>query len=77
MNTPVEVMFSYRLRPLDIYPTDYDLALDAEQTVITGILGAYTDGTEFSIRYVNSLRTVTDSQEYIIITILFETLHTI
>ena len=77
MNTPVEVIFSYRLRPLDIYPTDYDLALDTEQTVITGILGEYTTGTEFSIRYVNSVRAVTDSQEYIIITILFETLHTI
>lgn len=34
IQTPVTVIFSYRLRPLDIYPTDYDLAMDKEEQVI-------------------------------------------
>lgn len=77
LNTPVQVIFSYRLRPLDVYPTDYDLALDVEQNVITSILGEYDTGTAFSIRYLSSNRDVTESQEYIIISINLETLHTI
>lgn len=77
-NTPVQIIFSYRLRPLDIYPTDYDLALDTEQTVIGTLLDAYAaPKNEFTIRYVSSSREVTDSQEYIIISIEFTALHTI
>lgn len=76
INTPVKVIFAYRLRPLDVYPTDYDLALDTEQQVIQKVLESY-NSQEFTIRYIGSSRQVTDSQEYIIITIDFETLHTI
>ena len=76
INTPVKVIFAYRLRPLDVYPTDYDLSLDTEQEVIQKVLESY-NSQEFTIRYIGSSRQVTDSQEYIIITIDFETLHTI
>lgn len=77
LDTPIQVLFSYRLRPLDIYPTDYDLALDAEEEVINKVLEAYTTDNQFTIRYVASQRTVTDSQEYILITLSFNILHTI
>jgi hypothetical protein len=75
--TPMQVLFSYRLRPLDIYPTDYDGSLDAEEEVINKVLEAYPTDNQFSIRYLSSDRTVTDSQEYIIITLSFNILHTI
>ena len=77
IQTPVTVIFSYRLRPLDIYPTDYDLAMDKEEQVIQKVLESYVSDNQFTIRYVSSTREVTDSQEYIIITIEFTTLHTI
>lgn len=77
VQTPVQVLFSYRLRPLDIYPTDYDLAMDTEETVIAKVLETYSENNEFTIRYLGSSRQVTDSQEYVIITLEFTTLHTI
>lgn len=75
--TNIQVIFSYRLRPLDIYPTDYDLAMDTEEDVISKVLEAYSTNNQFTIRYIGSNREVTDSQEYVIITIEFTTLHTI
>lgn len=75
--TPMQVLFSYRLRPLDIYPTDYDGSLDAEEAIINKVLEAYPTDNQFSIRYLSSDRTVTDSQEYIITTLSFNILHTI
>ena len=73
----MQVIFSHRLRPLDIYPTDYDASLDAEESVINKVLEAYTTDNQFSIRYTGSERAVTDSQEYIILTLSFNILHTI
>ena len=77
VQTPVQVIFSYRLRPLDIYPTDYDLAMDTEETVIAKVLETYSENNEFTIRYLGSSRQVTDSQEYVIINVEFTTIHTI
>ena len=77
ISTPMQVIFSYRLRPLDIYPTDYDASLDAEELVINKVLEAYATDNEFTIRYTASERSVTDSQEYILITLSFNILHTI
>ena len=77
IQTPVQVIFAYRLRPLDIYPTDYDLAINKEILVIQKVLEAYASNNQFTIRYVASTREVTDSQEYIIITTEFLTQHTI
>lgn len=77
LNTQFRVIFAYRLRPLDVYPTDYDLALSKEETVINKILEAYTTNNKFTMNYSGSSRIVTDSQEYIIITIDFIANHTI
>jgi len=77
LSTPMQVLFSYRLRPLDIYPTDYDASLDAEESVINKVLEAYATDNQFTIRYTGSERNVTDSQEYILISLSFNILHTI
>lgn len=77
LQTPIQVTFSYRLRPLDIYPVDYDLSLDAEVDVIRKVLEVYTTDNQFTLRYLSSTREVTDSQEYCIITLDFQALHTI
>lgn len=77
LSTPMQVLFSFRLRPLDTYPTDYDASLDAEELVINKVLEAYSTDNEFTIRYTASDRTVTDSQEFILITLSFNILHTI
>ena len=77
VTTNVIVQFAYRLRPLDIYPTDYDLALDAEITLTNATLNTYANTKEFTLQYVNSIRTITDSQEYMITTLTFTAQHTI
>jgi hypothetical protein len=77
LNTPVTVTFAHRLRPLDVYPIDYDNSLDKEVDVINKVLEVYTTDNQFTIRYLASTREVTDSQEYCIITLDFQALHTI
>tara|TARA_Y100000593_G_C4207494_1_gene285035 strand:+ start:159 stop:596 length:438 start_codon:yes stop_codon:yes gene_type:complete len=80
VNSQVVITFAHRLRPLDAYPTDYDNALTAEELVINAALEAYTFDSgngKFTIRYQSSNRTVTDSQEYIIINLTFSVLHTL
>ena len=77
VSTPIQVVFSYRLRPLDIYPTDYDLSMDTEESVIQKVLEAYSQDNQFTIRYEGTVREVTESQEYIIMTLEFTALHTI
>ena len=77
IETPIQVIFSYRLRPTDAYPIDYDLALDTEENVINKVLESYSTNNQFTIRYLSSARDVTDSQEYIIIRLNFTVFHTI
>jgi hypothetical protein len=80
VNSQVVITFAHRLRPLDAYPTDYDNALTAEELVINAALESYVQDSgsgKFTIRYQSSNRTVTDSQEYIIITLTFQVLHTL
>lgn len=76
--TQAQIKFAYRLRPMDIYPTDYDLALDAEEDVINKCLLSYAAiKPEIQIRYNNSNRVASESQEYMIHTLNFTILHTI
>lgn len=75
--TNVVVTFAHRLRPLDVYPTDYDATLDIEQDVINAVLGTYSTNNAFTIRYNGTTRTVIDSQEYMIVACTFTALHTI
>ena len=77
LSSDIRIIFAYRLRPLDIYPTDYDFALDQEGSVISSVLQAYATNNQFTLVYNGSSRQVTDSQEYIIITIDLTALHTI
>ena len=78
MQTNLRVKFAYRLRPKDAYPTDYDLALDAEQQVITAILASYAGiRNEVQIRYDRTVRDVSDSTEWMLFDIEFQTFHTI
>ena len=75
--TNVVVTFAHRLRPLDVYPTDYDTTLDVEQTVINAVLGTYLTNNAFTIRYNGTTRSVVDSQEYMIVACTFTALHTL
>jgi hypothetical protein len=77
LNTQYRVIFAYRFRPLDAYPTDYDLALDKESEVINTVLESYSTNNQFTLKYNGSSRAVPDSQEYIIITIDYTANHTI
>lgn len=78
VDSSVQVKFAYRLRPLDVYPTDYDLALNAEEQVINKCLSSYAAiQAEVQVRYLNSNRVATESNEYMIHTIDFQVLHTI
>lgn len=78
LQTDVMIKFSYRLRPLDVYPTDYDLCLDAEESVILACLNSYQAiRSEVQVRYINSQRASTASNEYMITTLNFTVLHTI
>lgn len=78
VQSSVQVKFSYRLRPMDMYPNDYDNALNTEVQVITACMQSYsTINKKVQVRYISSSRQVTDSQEYMIHTIDFTVLHTI
>lgn len=78
VESSVNVIFAYRLRPKDVYPTDYDLALDVEKDVINQALKSYLGiKNEIEIRYNSSTRTITESLEYMIITCAFVALHTL
>jgi hypothetical protein len=75
MQSIVTVSFAYRLRPKDMYPTDYDAALDAEADVIRACLSSYN--ADLQIRYVRSTRVVQQTLEYAIHNIEFTVLHTL
>ena len=78
LQTDVQVRFSFRLRPLDVYPTDYDLCLNAEESVILACLNSYASiQPEVQTRYISSSRESTVSNEYMITTINFIVIHTI
>jgi len=75
LSTTLRVIFAYRLRPHDAYPTDYDLALDKEQSVIAAVMGIYNTGIE--LRFDRASRRSPDSLEFMISDIEFTVLHTI
>ena len=78
METNLRVKFAYRLRPKDAYPTDHDLGLDAEESVIKAVLASYEGiRNEVQIRYDRTVRDITDSTEYMLFDIEFNTFHTI
>lgn len=78
VRTQVNVAFAYRMRPLDVYPVDYDLALDTEEDVIAAVLSSYASiQNEVTIRFIRSTRELIESMEYQIHTLEFQALHTL
>lgn len=78
VSSNVSITFAYRLRPMDAYPTDYDLFLNAEESIILACLNSYASiQNEVQIRYNNSNRQSTDSNEWLLSTINFTVYHTI
>jgi len=78
VQTNVTVIFGFRLRPTELYPTDYDNALDQEQEVIIKVLSSYQAvRNEVQIRFLSSQRAITESSEYMLITLNFQAFHTI
>ena len=75
MQSTVTVSFAFRLRPKDMYPTDYDAALDAEADVIRACLSSYN--ADIQVRYIRSTRVVQQTLEYAIHTLEFTVLHTL
>ena len=65
LNSIVTVKFLYRIRPLDLYPTDYDLCLDKEIEVIKACLTSYESiQGGLQIRYNSSVREFSNSLEF-------------
>lgn len=77
VQTAVVVKVAYRVRPLDVYPTDYDLAMDLENELIHQILQSYQSIQAIQIRFNQSSRASTVSNEYILSTLEFTVYHTI
>lgn len=74
----VTVKFMYRLRPLDVYPTDYDNCLDKEIDVVKSILSSYQSiQNEMTIRFNSSTREISPALEFMIVTLTFNVKHTI
>jgi len=78
LDSLVTVKFMYRIRPLDVYPTDYDACLDKEIEVIKAVLSSYSSiRDEMSIRYNSSNREISSALEFMIVTLTFTVKHTI
>lgn len=77
-NTSITVLFSYRMRPMDVYPTDYDNMLNLEKDVLLKCLDSYSSiEGKVQIRFIQSSRLSTQSNEYTIVTLEFIVYHTI
>tara|TARA_Y100001973_G_C5205094_1_gene340936 strand:+ start:3956 stop:4387 length:432 start_codon:yes stop_codon:yes gene_type:complete len=63
----IKIKFAYRLRPLDSYPTDYDLSFDALESVINTVSGDYSGIRQGLVtKYDDSTYFIPDSLEWII-----------
>lgn len=78
VSTNIIVVFAYRLRPKDVYPTDYDNSLNLEREIIETLLGYYgTIQNQISIKFDSSSRTINDNLEYQITSLFFTAQHNI
>ena len=71
----IEVIFAYRLRPTDAYPTDYKNALDKEEIVTMKLLETYPTTPQLQLRYISTSRELPESLEYSIHRIEYQALH--
>ena len=76
LNNVLKIIFAYRLRPHSLL-TDLDAATDREESIIKTILDNQGNNSALKtqIRYNSSTRDLSDSLEYTIITIDFNTMH--
>lgn len=78
LDSLVTVKFMFRVRPLDLYPVDYDNCLDKEIDVIKAVLSSYNGiQNEITIRYNSSTREISTALEFMIVTLTFNVKHTI
>lgn len=78
LDSLVTVKFMFRLRPLDVYPTDYDNCLDKEIDVVKAVLSNYSSiQNEMTIRFNSSSREISSALEFMIVTLTFNVKHTI
>lgn len=78
LSTGITVRFAYRLRPMDTYPTDYDLSMDAAAAIIDKIMQSYSAIRQgLTGKFDSMTHRVTESIEYIIHDLNFTFLHTI
>lgn len=76
-STDIDIKMAYRIRPLAQLP-DIDSTMDLENDIIIKLLDRtnttqYADG--FHLKFTNVSRQLTDSGEYMISTIQFESIH--
>ena len=78
VQSSITIIFCYRLRPKDIYPSDYDNSLDLERQIIETLLSNYgTIRNEISVQFDSSNRVINDTLEYQITTLNFIAHHNI
>jgi hypothetical protein len=78
LSTIARVVYAYKLRPLSIYPVDYDAALEQEKTVILEVLKSYEAiQAGIEIIYNSSSRNFSESLEYLITDLQFTIIHSI
>ena len=74
--TILSVVFAFRLRPTEAYPTDYKNALDKEEEVLLKLIGSYqTEAPKMQILFKSAAREIPNSLEYSIHTIELDVLH--
>lgn len=78
LDSLVTVKFMFRLRPLDVYPVDYDNCLDKEIDVVKAVLSSYSSiQDQMTIRFNSSTREISSALEFMIVTLTFNVKHTI
>ena len=72
----LRVIFAHRIRPHSLL-VDQDAATNREEAIIRNVLdnGGHTTTPKTQLRYESSTREFSDSLEYVIITIDFQTMH--
>lgn len=75
LNTVLNLVFAYRLRPTDIM-TDYRAALDKEELVILKLLSSYSGiKPQFEIQFRQADRTFPESLEFSVHNLIFNVYH--
>ena len=78
IKTSVSIKFAYRLRPHDVYPTDYDSSFDSAEDIIQAVLGTYSVIQQGLVgKFDSATSTIPTAISYIIHQLNFTFFHTI